>query len=254
MSRGVTWGTDLVPVDGLRMHARTRRPRTTSDLNVVFVHGLMVSSRYFEPTARRLWDEFPVWAPDMPGFGRSEDPPGVLDVPGLASALRRWIDVRRLDDVVLVANSFGCQYAVDLIVRDPSRIRGLVLLGPTTDPAQRSAFLQAFRYSLNVPFERLSMGFVLARDLVDAGPLRVASTYRHMLRDAIEQKLPDVIVPTTVVRGERDTIVPQDWTERVAALVPGADLRVIPRAAHTINFNSPEETSGIVREFIRRKL
>jgi 2-hydroxy-6-oxonona-2,4-dienedioate hydrolase len=232
------------------MHARLRKPSAEGGPNLVFVHGLLVSSRYFEPTARQLWNDFSVWAPDMPGFGKSENPRQTLDVIGLADALRRWLDELELRDVVLVANSFGCQYAVDLVARDPSRAIGLVLLGPTVDPARRNAFLQAGRFAMNVPFERLSMGAVLMRDLLDAGLIRVAITYRHMLRDRIEDKLPFVTVPTIVVRGERDTIVRQDWAERATAPVPGAELEVIARAAHTINFNSPDQVARIVRTFV----
>lgn len=250
-ARSGTWGSDIVAVDGIRIHARTRRPAEVSGPHLVFLHGLLVSSRYMEPTARRLWDEVPVWAPDMPGFGRSGRPRHVLDVAELATTLRRWLEVRGLVDVVLVANSFGCQYAVDLVARDRRGVRGLALLGPTTDASARGAVRQAFRYVLNVPFERLSMAAVLARDLLDAGVPRVAATLRHMLNDAIEQKLPHVGVPTVVVRGERDTIVPQDWVERVVHLLPDADLRVIPRAAHTINYNSPDVTATILRDFLR---
>ena len=245
-----TWGSEVTVVDGLPLHARTRAPLDVRAPNVVLVHGLLVSSRYMEPTARRLWDEVPVWAPDMPGFGRSGKPPRVLDVEGLAAWLGRWLDARRLDDIVLVANSFGCPYAVDLVAKQPGRVRALILLGPTFDPAHRGALRQALRFSLNAPMERWSLGLVIARDLLDAGPRRALRTYRYALQDRIERKLPHVPVPTVVARGERDTIVPQRWAEEATALLPNARLEVIPRAAHTINYNSPDETATLIRSVL----
>lgn len=44
------------------------------------------------PIARRIAAELPVFVPDLPGHGRSEKPERTLDVPGLAQALRAWMD------------------------------------------------------------------------------------------------------------------------------------------------------------------
>ena len=217
---------------------------------VVLVHGLMVSSRYMAPLAAQFHHDADVWAPDMPGFGRSGSPSLVLDVPGLASWLGRWLDERGLDDVVVVANSFGCQYVVDLVARGPGRIRALVLAGPTMDPAHRTAAAQAARWLANAPQEPPSLGAVLARDLVDAGPGRVAATYRHGLRDPIEDKLPHVHVPTVVARGGRDPLVDQQWAERAVGLLRNGRLHVVPGAGHTLNYNAPAALAAVTRSLL----
>src|SRR3712207_2913062 len=78
-------------VHGRRIHARVwRGPEAgpgSEVAPVVLVHGLAVSSRYFAPTAVRLARHFPVFAPDLLGWGRSDKPAGLLQLPELADAL-----------------------------------------------------------------------------------------------------------------------------------------------------------------------
>ena len=84
---GELWAT----VGGVRMFARTGLPKPPHPTPaVVLVHGQVISSLYMVPTARLLAEEFPVFAPDLPGFGRSGKPARVLDVPGMADALGAW--------------------------------------------------------------------------------------------------------------------------------------------------------------------
>jgi 2-hydroxy-6-oxonona-2,4-dienedioate hydrolase len=232
-ARGALMSTRTV-VDGVPIHALAAQHATERPV-VVLVHGLLLSSRYMVPLAERLAEEFEVWAPDMPGFGRSGDPPDVPDVRGLGRWLRRWIDARGLTDVTLVANSFGCQYAVDLVAHDPSQIRRVVLTGPTMDPARRTALRQAARWTANASREPLSLGLVMLRDLMDCTPWRVGVTFRHGLLDAIETKLPRVGVRTIVVRGERDLLVTQRWAEKATALLPSGRRELDARARRELS-------------------
>ncbi len=58
-------------------------------------------------------------------------------------------------------------------------------------------------------------------------------TLRRALEDPIEDKLGEIEAPTLVVRPERDHLVPAYWTERVAELIPDAELVVLPEGRRT---------------------
>lgn len=88
-------------------------------------------------------------------------------------------------------------------------------------------------------------------DYLSAGLGRSLATFRYALEDPIEEKLPRVRVPTLVVRGDRDPIVPQRWAERAARLLPEGRLVVVPGAAHTMNYAAPSELARVVRKFVR---
>ncbi|HEY1404550.1 MAG TPA: alpha/beta fold hydrolase, partial [Pyrinomonadaceae bacterium] len=118
-----------ITVGGLRIHARVsvNLPASACDVPVVLVHGLVVSSLYMLPTAERLATFFRVFAPDMPGFGKSDKPLRALDVPELADALVAWMDAAGLVQPVLVGNSLGCQVIANVAARNPHRVAGVVL-------------------------------------------------------------------------------------------------------------------------------
>src|SRR5262249_30277802 len=82
-----------LPVNGLRTHARVPTERVPANRpTVVLVHGLGLSNRYMVPLAQALAPFYRVFAPDLPGFGKSDPPDHVLNVPELADALSAWMD------------------------------------------------------------------------------------------------------------------------------------------------------------------
>jgi 2-hydroxy-6-oxonona-2,4-dienedioate hydrolase len=239
-------------VDGYRMHSRESVPtgHARGRTPIVLVHGLVVSSLYMIPTAELLAPDFPVFAVDLPGFGRSDPRAEPLDVPGLADALLRWLDAAGIPRAVLLGNSLGCQIVADLAVRYPERVERVVLVAPTVDPRARSFLRQALRLAIDVRREKPSLALVHLRDYWAAGVRRAARTIRYMLRDRIELKLPRIGVPVLVVRGDRDPVVPQRWAEEVQRLAPLAELRVIPGAAHAVNYDAPLELVRALRPHV----
>src|SRR3712207_3371027 len=202
-------------------HARVPVDPTPAGAPVVFlVHGLGVSSRYMAPPARRLAPAYRVYAPDLPGFGRSAKPPHVLTIAELADALAGWMDAVGIDRAALLGNSLGCQIIVDFALRHPERISRAVLVGPTMDRRARTALRQFWRLVLDTPREAPSQPLIVVRCYLQAGLRRAWRTLQYGLADPIEEKLPRVRVPTLVVRGARDPIVPHGWAEEVARLLP----------------------------------
>jgi pimeloyl-ACP methyl ester carboxylesterase len=202
------------------------------------------------PTMKALAPRYRVYAPDLPGFGRSEGPRQALDVPGLADALASWIEAVGIDGASFVANSMGCQVVADLAVRRPDLTREVVLQGPTMDPAARSVARQVGRFLIDVFREPAALLAVEARDLLDAGVVRGWRTLRHALEDRIEARLPRVGRPALVVHGSRDPIVSREWAAEAARLLPHGRLVAIPEAAHAANFDAPEALARVVRAFL----
>jgi 2-hydroxy-6-oxonona-2,4-dienedioate hydrolase len=216
----------------------------------VLVHGLGMSSLYFMPTARRLALHGKVYVPDLPGFGRSGKPDHPLTIPGLSDALAGWLDHHQLGPVLLIGNSLGAQVIIDLAVRYPRRLAGVVLVSPTVDPAARSIGAQTLRLMADVWEEPPSLYWIGLTDYWRAGFRTMHHTLRHALADPVLDKLPRIGVPTLLVRGGRDPIVPQSWIEQAARLIPGARLVVLPGAAHAVNYNSPDALVDLVLGFM----
>ena len=239
-------------VRGLRVHARVSAEPVPPDAPVVvLVHGVAVSHRYLLPVARHLAPLARVYLPDLPGYGRSDKPPiRDLTVPNLADWLVAWMDAIGLERAHMLGNSFGCQILADLAVRYPERVERLVLQGPTMDPHARTAVRQVARWLATSLFERKSEGLVLLRDLLDLGVRRLVGMVEIGLNDPIERKLPGVCMPTLVVRGSRDLIVPQRWAEEATALLPNGRLVVVEGGAHTINYSQPAWLRDVIWPFL----
>lgn len=233
----------VTDVEGLRVHdlgAGTGRP-------MVFVHGFAISSRYFIPTVLALAPWFACRAVDLPGYGRSDDPGSVLDINGLADALAGWLDAAGLRGAVLVGNSAGCQIVVDCAARYPELVGPLVLIGPTVDPAARSAVRQLLRFARTGLRSDVTQTPLLISDAARAGWRRVARTFGYMLADHIELKLPVITQPTLVIRGSRDPIAPQRWVEQAAALLPAGRWETIDGGAHIVHYTLPQSVGLVIR-------
>lgn len=239
---------EFTRVAGTRMHAAVLGPPGPPE--VVCVHGLGCSHRYFLPLARCLAPHVAVAAPDLPGFGRTAGPRKALDVRGLSEALAAWLRATARGGALLLANSAGCQIVVDLAAHSPELLGPVVLNGPTMDARARASHRQLGRLLANARLERPSLGLVLARDYLDCGPRRWLATFRALLADPIERKLHHVHAPAVVVRGSRDPIAPREWAERLVAGLPHGRLAEVPGAGHTLNYSAPAELARITRTLL----
>lgn len=218
----------------------------------VLVHGLGMSSCYMMPTARLLSVAGKVYAPDLPGFGKSGKPPHILTISELADSLAEWLAANEIQSPILIGNSMGAQVTVDFAVRYPARLTAAVLVGLTVDQEAPRMSTQIGRLLADVPREPWGLYRIAVTDYFRAGFARCLQTLRHALNDPVPEKLPSIPIPVLVVRGEHDPIVPQRWSERAAGLVPDAIGVTISGAAHAVNFSAPEALVEEVMRFMAR--
>jgi 2-hydroxy-6-oxonona-2,4-dienedioate hydrolase len=238
-------------IGGVSAHARVSiTPAPPDATPIVLVHGLSVSSRYMVPTAKELMPYHRIYAPDLPGFGKSAHPDQILNIPQLADALAEWMDFFDLDRMVLVGNSMGCQIIADFALRRPKRVERMVLIGPTVDRHGRTLLEQARRLMVDISGEPISSILTQTRDYWACGPRRTVGTMRRALADRIEEKLPHLRTPTLIVRGANDPIAPQGWCEELARLLLHGRLVVIPKAPHATNYAAPAALASIILEFM----
>jgi 2-hydroxy-6-oxonona-2,4-dienedioate hydrolase len=233
-------------VFGLAVHARAGGEGPP----VVLVHGYGVSGTYMLPLAESLVPSYSVFAPDLPGYGRSQRPVDPLGIADLAVALAAWLDAAGLQCPALVAHSMGCQIVTELAVRLPERVGPIVLIGPTVDPRRRTVRHQLFGGLRDAGREPRSLLALAARDDAVFGVGALLATARSALADRIEQRLPLIAQPTVLVRGENDEFVGQGWGERAAALLPRSRLVVVPREPHAVHYTRPDLVARIVHKLL----
>lgn len=237
-------------VAGYDIFVRCSRGHPAGARPVVLVHGLGVSSRHWMPAATLLSASHAVFAPDLPGSGRSGKPRRALGLRELADVLASTMDALGLDHAAVLGVSYGCQITIDLAVHHPEKVAAAVLVAPTMDPTM-GPIEHFVRLLMDAPREPLSLMPVVARDYLDFGVPRALATLNEAMDDEVLHEATQIAVPTMVIRGDRDPIVSDAWARRLTAVLPDGRLEVIPGAAHATNFNSPQRVVELVEAFLR---
>ena len=239
---------------------------------LLLLHGIGSNSQSFRAQLAGLGGDFDLVAWDAPGYGGSADPPADFSLDDFADCAAGLLDAlgwRRAD---ILGHSFGGVVAQAVYHRHPARVRGLILAdtnagsGALPEP-ERSARVQRRLHDLATltprqMAERRAPNLVppdaapeLVQQLIDVmaqvRPAGYSAAARAMGTADLRQKLGTIAVPTLVLHGELDTVIPASTAVELAAAIPNARLAVLPRAGHASNQHKPDEYNQAVRQFIQ---
>jgi pimeloyl-ACP methyl ester carboxylesterase len=233
------------------MHARVAVERgTEARTPVVLIHGFVLASRVMSRAGQLLARDFPVYVPDLPGFGESDKPP-TQTLTQAVESLNGWLQARGIERASFIGNSMGCQIMIGLAVTYPQRVARMVLQGPSVEPNARSYDGISSRLMTNMVRERdRALNAIAREDYQSAGLPRVFKTASWAFKDEPEKALPKVQCPVLVIRGDNDPVVSQAWAERCASLPPDGRLINIPDACHTLHFVHAGRFVEAIRPFL----
>jgi pimeloyl-ACP methyl ester carboxylesterase len=212
----------------------------------VLVHGIGVSSRYFHPVAERLAQSGEVFLIDLAGYGSAPNPRRDVSIALHAGVLRTFLARAGIVNPVLVGHSMGTQVVTKLACDAPQVSDRLVLIAPTVNPPDRRFSTEAINLMRDMAHESMRANLIVASDyLFRCGIPYFAAQMRHLLADRIESRLPAIEVPTLVMRGDTDPIVPRDWCETVTELLPaGTFTEVI--GPHIVMHSDPVRVAALI--------
>lgn len=218
--------------------------------NYVLVHGLGVSSHYFEWLAAALAKDANVWLVDLPGYGSSPKPSRDVTIVDHARVLGLVIASAGVTEPVLVGHSMGCQVVTEIAVEMPELTESLVLLSPVINPARRTPGKAFIDLVTDFFYESpRADAFGLYSYFLTGRALYYLKQVPHMIGYPIEDRLPLVRASTLVVVGEKDPLAPIEWATQVAALAERGSLAVVP-GAHVIMYSAPEILSQRIMEHV----
>ena len=238
-TRGAVFYTSRREYDDLDVVVRRYPTSTTSGPTYVLVHGIGVSSRYFQPAAAELAKHGEVYLVDLPGYGSAPDPRRDVPLADHAGVLAEFLREAGLVRPVVVGHSMGSQVVARLAVDSPEVTDRIVLMAPTMYPGYRTTRAAVARLFLDVWREPLPVKLIAIVDyLVRCGIPYFLRQLPHLLDDRIEDRMGSIAARTLVVRGDADVIVPADWARRLAGLAPhGAFAEVV--GPHVVMFTDP---------------
>jgi pimeloyl-ACP methyl ester carboxylesterase len=215
----------------------------------VLVHGIGMGRSVFDDLAHHLRDGEVILL-DLPGYGEAPEPRRVLTIERTADLVAAYLRARAGRPAVVIGHSMGAQIALEVAVRHPRVAERIVLVGPTVDPAARSAPRQLWRLLRDIAIESPRVIARGAREYVRAGP-HLRAQFRAMLVHRPEDVLARAGVPALVLRGEHDLVAPPQWCRRVADTLPDGRLREVPGHGHETMIRDAESAARLIREFAR---
>ena len=217
---------------------------------IVLIHGFAVSGRPYVPTLIALGETHRVYAPDLPGYGKSTRPERTLSIAGLADTLVAWLDAEGLDQPILAGHSLGGQVVAELAYRHPGRVRQAVLVAPTGDPRARLMSIQIARLARDAVREPLPLVLLVTRDYLRFGVRNAIAMLRWMNAHPMLDRLAALTMPTLLVAGDRDPIVPERWRNEIATRLPADDVELIPGAGHGLQYTAGDRLADAIRRFV----
>ena len=255
-----------VQVGGYRMHYLAEGP--AGGPVVVLVHGLGGNAEEWRDLASWLVKAgYRVYLPDLPGFGRSEQPADFsYSVHDQAVVVVGFLDALGLKQVDLGGSSMGGWIVQLVAARHPERVRRLMLFDavglyekPAWDtrlftPATPAEVDQLM--ALLMPHPQKIPGFI-ARDIVrnanrNAWVIHRAVDAMLTGQDATDNLLPQLKMPMLLVWGAQDRIAPLTQGARIHQLVPQSELAVFPACGHLAQMQCTPEAGPKVVEFVKQ--
>jgi pimeloyl-ACP methyl ester carboxylesterase len=224
--------------------------RGAGDPVFVLIHGIGMGRSVFADLVAHLDDAAEVIAIDLPGYGEAPEPPRILTVERTADLVAAYVRSEVGGHVVVVGHSMGAQVALEMAARHPESVSRLVLIGPTVDPAARTARKQIARLLHDIAVESPKVIAIGAREYVRAGP-NLRGKFRAMLAHKPEAVLSRVEAPTLVLRGEDDIVATREWCRRIVAGLPRARLAEIPDHGHETMIRDAAPAARRIQAFLR---
>lgn len=245
---------------------------------MVFLHGLGASSYSWRHLLPVFAKTHAVYAPDFPGYGRSEKPWGFdYTFAGFAQWLGSFLDALGISRAALVGSSMGGAVALRFALDRPERVSRLVLIGAPVYLGNVPQMLWTMRRPvlsrLLEPFlGRWTVRLVAPTAFLDAGLITedVVEEYslalktregRHAaaetLRRCLSPELPALISryrelkpPVLFLRGDHDGVVDDASAERFCGSVPRGKFLRIPVCGHMPQEEKPDAVSAALAEFL----
>ena len=121
--------TEIITVDGLNMRCLRAGPPDGRPL--FLLHGIGVLADFWQPNIPFFAEAgFAVYAPDLPGFGQSDSPPGLGTPDKIADILASWIRTLDQGPVYIAGHSMGGTFGLAMVARHPDLVAKVVAVGP----------------------------------------------------------------------------------------------------------------------------
>lgn len=227
---------------------------------LLFLHGAGGSN--WSPMLKALAEKHRVIAPEHPGFGKSKTPDWMLSVGDLAFFYLDAMEVMGLKDVHLAGHSLGGWTVAEISIRNTSRIKTLTLLAPAGCRSDAVPFGDIFLWDAETATRNQFYDQKLAEERIKLLPqqdldvvLQNKATVARLAwaprlhNPQLKYWLHRIDVPTQIIWGKDDKIVPFDCHKAFVERIKAARLVPLAQSGHSLHTERAKECADAMIGF-----
>jgi pimeloyl-ACP methyl ester carboxylesterase len=270
--------SQFIAVRGMQVHVRDEGPRH-DPMPIVLLHGTGASLHTWEGWTRALARERRVIRFDLPGFGLTgPSPDGAYTIEGYVDTVLAVADTLGVQRFIVAGNSLGGYVAWATAILHPQRVDRLILVDAAGYPFQSQSVPLAFRIA-RTPLLNVLMRDVLPRRIVESSlrdvygdPSKVTpalvdryfdlatregnraalvARFDQTTPGSLAERVREIQVPTLILWGGKDRLIPLEFGERFAREIQGSQLVVFDALGHVPHEEDPLRTVEAVLPFIQ---
>jgi len=251
--------SEFIEVNGLPTHLF----RGGSGPPLVYLHGVAPAGEWL-PLHDCLAQRFTVYAPDHPGFGRTERPESLEGMDDLVLHYDELFRALELTAPPLVGFSLGGWIAADFAVTYPDRVSALVLLNAAGLHLDGALIGDLSALAGRKLAETVFHDQALAREFFGArrGPEARVEQFRALTTAALlawnpwfdpklARRLRRVSAPALALWGEHDRLIPPAYAHAYAEALPDCRVEILPGCGHMAPIECPEAVADAITRFLR---
>lgn len=253
-----------IDIDGLRLHYDVTGPEGAPA--VVLMHGWGCDHTTVRSVAAVLEPAMRVYNLDLPGHGRSDEPPTAWGVGEYTDLVEKFTRMLGIDDPVLIGHSFGGRIGLLMASRNP--ISRVVLIDAAGIKPRRGPryYIKVYSFKAARRLLPLVLGRRRGQEVIDrwrgkagsadyrnSSPVMRAVMSRCVNQD-LKHVMPAIKASTLLIWGENDTATPLADAKYMERHIPDAGLVSFEGAGHYSFLDNPGGFRAVMREFFKKDL
>lgn len=232
---------------------------------ILLLHGWGSNITLFDGIIKLLSPGYRLIAPDMPGFGRTPEPPQAWCVDDYVDFIIKFIDFLKLEEFSVIVHSFGGRVLFKLNARKPRRyvINKAVLIDCAgimpKKTLKQKAGLKMYKLARSVMSNKV-LHFLYPDAVENMRKKRGSADYNNatptmrktlvkVVNEDLVQLVPEIKCPTLIVWGDMDTATPIGDARMMEKLIPDAGLVICEGAGHYSFLEQPAKVHGALKVF-----
>lgn len=229
---------------------------------IIWAHGWGHSHKSFKPFLAALEQRGHHIALDLPGFGKSPEPPENWGTAEHADAIAAWMKETNMPAVIWIGHSYGCRIGTQLAARHPECVRAMVYIAGAGLKRPRPLYkriyiklrIRLFKFLKRfVPEGSLKQKIMLFFGSADynqtSGFMR--KLFIRVVNEDLIEEASKITCPVSLIYGSQDTETPVSIGEKYAQLIKNSELHILEEQDHyTVLQNGRHRVIKIISYFI----